>query len=67
MIQDNYKKDLKLDEGIYNRFVIQDGEHQESYIPNGHGSIIWNDGTKYIGEFFAGKCNGFGTLTQTNG
>lgn len=64
MFQKYYKKDLKLDEGVYNGLVIQEGE---LFVPNGYGSIIWNDGIQYKGEFVAGKCHGFGRITKTDG
>ena len=35
--------------------------------PNGQGSVTFNEGVQYIGEFHDGKANGQGTITFPNG
>ena len=34
---------------------------------NGQGTLMWKDGTKYVGVFKYDKMEGIGTLTYTNG
>ena len=34
---------------------------------HGHGSYIWSDGSKYVGEWFENRINGEGTYTWLDG
>ena len=34
---------------------------------NCHGTFIWADGNKYVGEYKDGKRNGYFTVTYANG
>ena len=43
------------------------GKCLEGNCKNGRGTMIFSDGTKYIGQFKSGKWHGRGTLTFPDG
>jgi 1-phosphatidylinositol-4-phosphate 5-kinase len=43
------------------------GNVDQSFLPNGFGTQIWPDGTKYSGNWKAGYQHGYGILTDASG
>ena len=41
-----------------------DGELNELGERDGKGTVIYGDGSKYYGEFYKGKKNGYGKYTR---
>ena len=58
-----YVEQLELDNGsIYTGYI-----DRKKNTPMGYGSVLWNDGSKYEGEWHEGKPNGKGKLILENG
>lgn len=56
-----YYEHERVDNGYYTGYVDKDNK------PHGEGCIEYDDGSKYEGAYFHGKCHGEGILTTKDG
>lgn len=47
--------------------IEKTGTYPGNFIPHGKGTLIYENGDKYEGDFFEGIRSGEGTLIQRNG